>query len=64
MTYQYLFCPTCGLRRMGHAYRCSVCSSLLHRDVIASHAAHPALRTLVSARPGAEKRTEPQRAAA
>ena len=31
MSYQYLFCPSCGLRRTGHGYRCSVCNSLLRR---------------------------------
>jgi hypothetical protein len=31
MSYQYLFCATCGLRRMGHGLRCSVCNSLLRR---------------------------------
>ena len=30
-TYQYLFCATCGVRRTGHAYRCSVCNGLLRR---------------------------------
>jgi hypothetical protein len=31
MPYQYLFCATCGQRRTGHDYRCSVCNSLLRR---------------------------------
>lgn len=31
MNYQYLFCATCGVRRMGHGYRCTVCDSLLRR---------------------------------
>jgi hypothetical protein len=31
MAYQYLFCATCGQRRIGHSYRCSVCDSLLKR---------------------------------
>jgi hypothetical protein len=31
MSYQYLFCATCNQRRTGHAFRCSVCSSLLRR---------------------------------
>jgi hypothetical protein len=31
MKYQYLFCPTCGLRRFGHGFRCTVCQSLLRR---------------------------------
>jgi hypothetical protein len=31
MSYQYLFCATCGVRRVGHSFRCSVCDSLLRR---------------------------------
>ena len=31
MSYQYLFCATCGQRRTGHAFRCSVCGNLLRR---------------------------------
>ena len=31
MSYQYLFCATCGLRRMGHGLRCTVCNSPLRR---------------------------------
>jgi hypothetical protein len=31
MSYQYLFCATCGQRRTGHAFRCSVCDGLLRR---------------------------------
>jgi hypothetical protein len=31
MSYQYLFCATCGQRRTGHDYRCSVCGNLLRR---------------------------------
>jgi len=31
MSYQYLFCATCGQRRIGRGYRCSVCDSLLRR---------------------------------
>jgi translation elongation factor EF-4 len=64
MTYQYLFCPTCGMRRMGHGYRCSVCSGLLHREVVATRAARPVLRTLVSSRPNVDKHTQPDRVAA
>ena len=37
MSYQYLFCATCGLRRMGHGMRCTVCNSLLRRP----HTARP-----------------------
>lgn len=31
MSYQYLFCSTCGQRRTGHSFRCSVCGNLLRR---------------------------------
>jgi hypothetical protein len=31
MSYQYLFCATCGQRRTGHGYSCSVCGSTLRR---------------------------------
>jgi hypothetical protein len=31
MHYQYLFCASCGLRRFGHGFRCSVCGTLLRR---------------------------------
>jgi hypothetical protein len=31
MSYQYQFCPTCGVRRIGHAQRCTVCDGLLPR---------------------------------
>jgi hypothetical protein len=33
MSYEYLFCATCGQRRTGHSFRCSVCGSALrHRE--------------------------------
>ena len=43
MSYQYLFCATCGMRRMGHALRCTVCNSLLRRPSVAQpvHASQP-----------------------
>ena len=43
MSYQYLFCATCGMRRMGHALRCTVCNSLLRRPSAAQpvHANQP-----------------------
>jgi hypothetical protein len=31
MSYQYLFCVTCGQRRTGHSFRCSVCGNMLRR---------------------------------
>jgi hypothetical protein len=31
MSYQYLFCATCGQRRTGHSFRCSVCDTALRR---------------------------------
>jgi hypothetical protein len=45
MSYQYLYCPSCGVQRMGHGYRCSVCSGLLRRV----DARHPS--TLVDLKP-------------
>jgi hypothetical protein len=41
MSYQYLFCATCGMRRMGHALRCTVCNSLLRRPAATTRAAMP-----------------------
>jgi hypothetical protein len=32
MSYQYLFCASCGTRRTGHGYQCSVCGNLLRRE--------------------------------
>ena len=43
MTYQYLFCATCGVRRTGHSFRCTVCDSLLRR---VEHRPRPNLLTL------------------
>jgi hypothetical protein len=31
MAYQYLFCATCGQRRTGHSFTCSVCGNALRR---------------------------------
>jgi len=31
MQYDYLFCATCGVRRMGHGHLCTVCGGLLRR---------------------------------
>ena len=42
MTYQYLFCASCGVRRTGHAFRCTVCDSLLRR---VEHRPRPSLVT-------------------
>ena len=43
MNYQYLFCATCGVRRMGHRFRCTVCDSLLRR---VEHRPRPSILTL------------------
>lgn len=32
-TYQYLYCASCGTRRAGHGYQCSVCGGLLRHDM-------------------------------
>jgi hypothetical protein len=37
MSYQYLFCATCGTRRTGHGYQCSVCGGLLRHEVERKH---------------------------
>lgn len=42
MSYQYLFCASCGLRRTGHGYRCTVCNGLL-RHPVAAPAVHVGL---------------------
>jgi hypothetical protein len=43
MTYQYLFCASCGVRRTGHNFRCTVCDSLLRR---VEHRPRPNMLTL------------------
>ena len=45
MNYQYLFCASCGVRRTGHSFRCTVCDTLLRR---VDHRPRPALVTLQS----------------
>ena len=56
MSYQYLFCATCGQRRTGHGYRCTVCDSLLRHETprLSSVTVHH-FETVVRARP-----TEPR----
>jgi hypothetical protein len=39
MSYQYTFCPTCGIRRVAYGYRCSVCDDLVRRTPIRRRAA-------------------------
>jgi DNA-directed RNA polymerase subunit RPC12/RpoP len=34
MAYQYVFCPTCNMRRAAYGYRCSVCDSLVRRTPV------------------------------
>jgi hypothetical protein len=41
MSYQYLFCAACGVRRTGHDYVCSVCGGLLRHEVQQKHQPTP-----------------------
>ncbi|MBV8714562.1 MAG: hypothetical protein JO020_28070 [Chloroflexi bacterium] len=47
MNYQYLYCASCGTRRTGHGYQCSVCGSLLRHESPRTAHASDALRTTV-----------------
>jgi hypothetical protein len=49
MAYEYLFCATCGQRRTGHAFRCSVCGSALRRPEPRRQSAVLKLQPLVRA---------------
>jgi hypothetical protein len=44
-SYQYLYCASCGVRRAGHGYQCSVCGSLLRRPDTRAHHTAAALPT-------------------
>jgi hypothetical protein len=46
MSYQYAFCPTCGLRRTGHGHQCSVCGGLLRHETVRRPAPSTDLRSL------------------
>ena len=45
--YQYLYCASCGVRRAGHGYQCSVCGSLLRRADTRPHHGAAALQPTV-----------------
>ena len=47
-TAQYTFCPTCGTRRIGHSYRCSVCNGLLPRPRVPSRVVPSVAHTLLT----------------
>jgi len=34
MSYQYCFCPACGVRRAACDYRCSICGGLVRRTPV------------------------------
>jgi hypothetical protein len=51
MSYDYLFCATCGQRRTGHRRRCSVCDSLLRRPQLRRTATVHQLQPLVRSEP-------------
>jgi hypothetical protein len=55
MAYQYTYCPTCGTRRVGHGYRCSVCDQQLPRKPAANRIQPSVIHTLVT------WQTEPER---
>ena len=38
MSYQYLFCPACSMRRAAYGYCCSVCGTLVRRTTSTRHA--------------------------
>ena len=40
MSVQYTYCPTCGTRRVGHGYRCSVCDRQLPRKTTTPASQH------------------------
>ena len=48
MSYQYIYCPTCGTRRASHGYRCSVCDGLMPRARAQAQPRNAHLRTLVT----------------
>jgi hypothetical protein len=59
MDYQYLFCATCGVRRMGHSFRCTVCDSLLRRVERRPRTSLLTLEPIVRAEPLATPRPQP-----
>ena len=62
MTYQYLWCASCGTRRTGHGYQCSVCGGLLRHDTPRVAATPATMRTTVTWQaPVAQSITQPER---
>jgi tRNA(Ile2) C34 agmatinyltransferase TiaS len=62
MNFQYLFCASCGTRRTGHGYQCSVCGNLLRHETPRVTHAPSALRTTVQWQAPVPARTpEPER---
>jgi hypothetical protein len=64
MSYQYLYCAACGVRRTGHGYQCSVCGGLLRRESPRpARTPHPVtLRTtFVAPRPAETVTHQPER---
>ena len=45
MSVQYIFCATCGTRRIAYRYRCSVCDSLVRRVPVRVRLARSSART-------------------
>jgi hypothetical protein len=60
MNYQYLYCASCGTRRAGHGYQCSVCGSLLRHDTPRTTHSRQPLRTTVTWHAPIEQRTAPE----
>jgi hypothetical protein len=64
MSYQYLFCASCGTRRTGHGYQCSVCGNLLRRETPRTTHTPSVLRTTVqwqAPAPALARTPEPER---
>jgi hypothetical protein len=55
MSYQYLFCSSCGQRRTGHSFRCSVCGNLLRRAETAKSVTIVQFKPVVQAKPEVRK---------
>jgi tRNA(Ile2) C34 agmatinyltransferase TiaS len=48
MSYQYTYCPTCGTRRVGHGFRCTVCDRALPRKPLSDRVQPSVIHTLVT----------------
>jgi hypothetical protein len=67
MSYQYSYCPACGMRRVAYQLRCSVCGGLVRRTPVGVHTTPGAHRVLLNWRaghPSAARAAEPRAAAA